>query len=570
MHGLRTRAGERSQCKHLTREVAATAFNWVRPDLQPPVTSAPSVAVSQVVHIAKVRTRTESSEGSPLSSEAAISDVHMAVTGISRPQAVVQCVLLFPSRDSAALDTATMVMLSHAEVPVIASAELYAELKGPTTGSHALVLLDSGANAIRFSSLMPSCVSIGFDDMLRTTAALALQMAFPMLTVPVNWEIPSAPAKSVVAARATPAWARLKRMLSWWQKSDEVQRVPYVRAPQGSVGSDTGVHATLVPLGGTTSIDLAAAKPLALATGSVCVGGLAAAHQKANGPGNLSGVIPKAPAVGPAGTGGVESAAAGCKSSRIASTAAAPLKPTSSSKSVIIVAGASRKIPVVPSQAELDRIAAASTCPATVTDTSTPYLASWVPETTAQDWFPGAASLGLPSHKVYLRPVQMPWSDAASLIELSRKMRECLAKYRARGNRAAREKKRRLLASMGMETRRHGAGRGMSGAGDEANDGYDSVADKAEGIVVTDTTGLPLPSAVAAPGLAPPGSGGPASMLWRSPGALPSSAAGSESWRRASRESDRVGGPTQTVTVDTAGSIAPSRRSDVSSAGPHG
>lgn len=471
---------------------------------------------SQVAEIAGARTRTHSSDGVPLLG----SDVHLAVTGISQPAAVVQCVVLFPSRAAASLDEDTMRMLLGAEVPVLASEALYRELKGPQSGSHALVLLDSGANAIRASYLMPSCVSIGFDDMLRTTAALAMQMAFPMLTIPVNWQIPAAPAKSVVAARASPAWARLKQMLSWWKRSDQQQHVTYMAPQAVSTHSDAGpctpgpdgltsptVRHAVSPGSEVPPLELGVAKPAARPSPS---------------PSTSSALSPVHRAM------------------------AAPTAPHASETGA--AASAARSLhAAMPSQAELDRIAASSTCPAHTGDPSTPYVASWVPESTCQDWFPGADSLGLPSHKVYLRPVPMPWHDAAQLIELSRKMRECLAKYRSRGNRAAREKKRRLLASMGMEQRRT-----VSGAGGlpHTEAGSEEGSPKADGLVVTDATGLGAPRSRAGNTAGSSGSAASASAsVWRGQGGSEYRPAASSP---AGATEDRAATTRSTLTLDSA------------------
>lgn len=81
---------------------------------------------------------------------------------------------------------------------------------------------------------------------------------------------------------------------------------------------------------------------------------------------------------------------------------------------------------------------------------STPYLARWVPEDTAQRWFPGALPACMPSHKVYMRPVDVPWHDRARLVELSTEMQSTISRLLAAGSRAGRTRKSRVLESLGI------------------------------------------------------------------------------------------------------------------------
>jgi len=94
-----------------------------------------------------------------------------------------------------------------------------------------------------------------------------------------------------------------------------------------------------------------------------------------------------------------------------------------------------------------------ATC-ATGVDESTPYLARWVPEDMAQKWFPGDNCLPMPSHKVYLRPVRMPWDNQTKLAQLSASMQATIVRMSRAGTRATRLRKGRVLESMGLDVPR--------------------------------------------------------------------------------------------------------------------
>ncbi|KAA0153912.1 hypothetical protein FNF29_02900 [Cafeteria roenbergensis] len=97
---------------------------------------------------------------------------------------------------------------------------------------------------------------------------------------------------------------------------------------------------------------------------------------------------------------------------------------------------------------------------------STPYLARWVPEDTAQRWFPGALPACMPSHKVYMRPVDVPWHNRARLVELSTEMQTTISRLLAAGSRAGRTRKSRVLESLGI-----GRAGGISSGEDTGADG---------------------------------------------------------------------------------------------------